>query len=204
MRNDNKRSPLAPLKIDYIVLNNLDKVRSLVERSGYQAPKDEMELLRGVKYLIRLKGRMFVKELLKLHPDRNAIKALEEELEDSYCSACSNYSYDPVTNCCGGCGHSNYNGDLKRLDGMSQGELEQYYKQILEKTKRNPKDKSLSKELEFVWNALRKIRAPESKDPGEAKQNFFQQYRLQLLLALTLITGMIIGLPKLNLFKNAA
>ena len=150
MKQRIKRSRLAQNRIDYIVYSNPKGVSNLIEKYDYEAPEHVRDLVKLTKRLVRRKGRKFTKELLKLHPDRKAILHVEKIKEDSYCSACSNYSYDAEANYCGACGHSAYTGSkdqpdfLRQLVGMGIKELEELYENVVQKSNRSPQNQPFS------------------------------------------------------------
>lgn len=184
-------------KISYIVHQAPREVQQLIEEFGYEAPSRKQELVLGVKSLIRTHGRVAVKKLLKLHPDRGAIKAMELTSEDNYCNACSNFSYNPEAGGCG-CGHSNYTGEnkgqlLQELSRMKLPEMESYYRNLLGRSNRHPEDKLLAGELQIVWNHL--IQKRETAPPGDkgSSKNIWQSAQIYWIGGLILVAGLVIG-----------
>lgn len=76
-----KRSRYAQSRIDYIVYGNPAPVRKLVSDFGYEVPEKLKDLREVVKDLIREEGKSAVVELVKLHPDREAILGIERKPE---------------------------------------------------------------------------------------------------------------------------
>ena len=209
MKQRIKRSRLAQNRIDYIVYSNPKGVSNLIEKYDYEAPEHVRDLVKFTKRLVRRKGRKFTKELLKLHPDRKAILQVEKIKEDSYCSACSNYSYDAEANYCGACGHSAYTGSkdqpdfLRQLVGMGIKELEELYENVVQKSNRSPQNQPLAEEVRLVWNELRlrkkegispSIKQPEEKVSEITRDGIHvQPNEALLILGLTLLAGGLIG-----------
>ncbi len=201
------RSKHAQNRIAYIVYSNPAAVRKLIDEHGFEPPRHIHDLVEGTKQLVRRKGRKVVKELIKLHPDRKAILRVEKIKEDSYCSACSNYSYDPVDNFCGTCGHSAYTGQENRSDFLDQliamglKELEELYGNVVKKSNKDPNDKNLAEEVRLVWNELRL----RKKEPITSKSTIdepepeirdgilIKPKEAMLFLGLTLVAGGLIG-----------
>ena len=203
MKQKTRRSRFAQRRIDYIVYGNPKAVRNLVEEFGYEAPRDIHDLVSASSELIRKKGRKVVKELIKLHPDRPAILKVEKIKEDSYCAACNSYSYNPESNYCGGCGHSNYSGSghketfLEQLIDKSTKELEAYYERILQKSNKTPQDKDLAEEVQLTFHELTKRKKEEtddSKSDDIISDRMVIKYKDgMLILGLTLLAGIIVG-----------
>ncbi|MDW3191923.1 MAG: hypothetical protein R8G66_06150 [Cytophagales bacterium] len=209
MKQRTKRSRRAQNRIAYIVYGHPDGVRNLIEKYDFEVPDNIQHLLSATKQLVRRKGRRFVKELIKLHPDRKAILQVEKIREDSYCSACSNYSFDAESNYCGTCGHSAYTGSndrpvfLKQLVGLSVKELEELYENVVHKSNKNPQNQPLAEEVRLVWNELR-LRKKESipstdqvSKPNTTESSkegiVVQPTEALLILGLTLVAGGLIG-----------
>ncbi|MDN5201230.1 hypothetical protein QQ008_07650 [Fulvivirgaceae bacterium BMA10] len=209
MKQQAKRSRHAQNRIAYIIYSNPGKVRKLIDQHGYEPPKNVHDLVKATKQLVRRKGRRFVKELIKLHPDRKAILSVEKIREDSYCSACSSYSYDPEDNYCGSCGHSSYTGQdnkpefLKQLVGMGLNELEELYENVVRKSNKDPKNPALSEEVRLVWNELRLRKKEGIEKPDKSLQQpitdtcsdgiLVKPKEALIVLGLTLVAGGLIG-----------
>ncbi len=193
----------TPSRIEYIVLSHLPQSKKLIEDFGYEAPEKATDVIQGIKFLIRKHKRKAVTALLKIHPDRKALIAIQREEEDHFCSACSESSYDPIEDQCGSCGHSNYNGNkslfLDKIRKMELPELEKYYQNLLEKSKDFPKDASIQEEVELVWNELRQLKP--GQDPQEQEEEIpqtmkiiaFEQTMFFTVMGLTLLVGGLIG-----------
>ena len=209
MKQRAKKSRFAQNRIAYIVYSNPGKVRKLIDRNGYEPPKNPHDLVKAAKQLVRRKGRRFVKELIKLHPDRKAILRVEKIKEDSYCSACSSYSYDPEDNYCGTCGHSSYTGEddkpdfLKQLVGMGLKELEELYENVVRKSNKDPQNLPLSEEVRLVWNELRNRKKEGIEEPDKSLKEritdispdgiLIKPKEALVVLGLTLVAGGLIG-----------
>lgn len=203
MKQKMRRSRFAQKRIDYIVYGNPKAVRNLVEEFGYEAPRDIHDLVSTSRRLIRKKGRKAVKELVKLHPDRPAILKIEKIKEDSYCAACSSYSYNQEDNYCGGCGHSHYDGSddkgtfLEQLVDKSVKELEAYYEKLLQKSNKTPTDKNLAEEVQLAFQELTR-RKKEVANDNQADDAIHDRIIIKykdgmLILGLTLVAGIIVG-----------
>ncbi|MEM9023074.1 MAG: hypothetical protein AAGB22_05000 [Bacteroidota bacterium] len=93
-------------RIDYLVTGNPEEVRDLIEAYGYSPPKNIGHLIRFTKQLVKAQGRPFLRELLRLHPERalilrdyreKLVKA-EDAQEDNFCGVCGHSSFDPIPN----------------------------------------------------------------------------------------------------------
>lgn len=74
-----RRSKLAQSRIDYIVFGNPGPVRNMIYDYGYEPPRSLPDLSGAVRELIRQEGKKAVIDLVKLHPDRDAILGAEKE-----------------------------------------------------------------------------------------------------------------------------
>ena len=84
-----------PNRIEYIALGNPSGAGSLVERYGYRAPEDPLELVKLLKLLVRKRGRTVIEDLLRIHPEKEAI--LKVHGYSSFDAPCGcNSSYDPA------------------------------------------------------------------------------------------------------------
>lgn len=198
MRNTALNNP-TPDRIEYIVYSHPDKVESLIEGYGYEAPEDLEELVETMKFLIRKYKKKAVIDLLKIHPDRKALLSLEEPKEDNFCSACANQNYNGEEHSCGCGGHSNYTGSrtdfIAQLQEMGETELEEHYAKLLDKSNQNPNDKKLSEELQLVWNRFRNIKKTEASEKTERILHplEFQRSAFYTLLGVSLVIGVVIG-----------
>lgn len=164
----------AQNKIDYIVYHNPDQVAKLLYDQGFEPPKNPKNLAAAIRELSRKKGRKFLKELIKLHPDKQVILSLDKQTEDSHCGACNNNTYDKKGNYCKSCGHSNYIGlgdedsFLGQFESYTTPDLEKYYQDILRKSNQNPEDKNLAKEVQMIWNQIRQRKNTTRTDKEHA------------------------------------
>jgi len=207
MKHQKKRSRHAQNKIDYIVYNNPHATQDLIDKHGYHPPKNAHDLVAVTKQLVRKKGRSVVKELIQLHPDRQAILSLEKTKEDSFCGACSNYSFNPANNTCNSCGHSSYTGDSTFVDQllkMSVLEIERLYQNTVLKSNKDPQNTDLAEEVRLIWNELRLRKKEDSPStPNQAKTTLAAHDITQgivvkpkealIILGLTLVAGGLIG-----------
>lgn len=198
-----KRSRFAQNRIDYIVYGNLDGARGMLFDQGYEPPKNPHKLVGAVKELIQKRGEKAVKDLIRLHPDKAAIQALDRVKEDSYCGACGSYSYNSYDNFCGVCGHSHYDGQgegsfYAELTKMTRPELEEYYQRVLSKSNANPDDENLAKEVEMVWDELR-LRKEEDTDTTPKEKDkpviggIWQMKEGLMILGLVFVAGVLVG-----------
>ena len=200
----NRRSKYAQNKIDYIVFGNPTGAKKLLLEKGYKPFSNIQYTAQAIKQLVKKEGRKAVKELIKIHPDKALILKINKELEDSFCGACSNYTYVPETNSCSDCGHSNFvTGDmdigdfLDQLVTMNTSEIEAYYKEVLSKSNKAPEDRNLADEVQIVWNELRQrktndLKETESNEKSALNTTLFSE-RGVVILGLTLVAGILIG-----------
>ncbi len=196
-----KALPLAQNKIDYIVFHNPEKVTELLYNQGFDPPTHPKELAEAIKELTRKKGRQFLEQLVKLHPDKEVILSLEKTDTTTSCGACKNNLYDSKANYCKGCGHSNYLGSgdedsfLGQFDSYQDVELEKYYKGIVHKSNENPTDKNLAQEVQMIWNEIR-LRKDKHKEANQAKEVSKKQFigRDELMLiGVVFFAGALVG-----------
>ena len=202
MKKQSNTNHLGQNKIDYIVFHNATDVSKLLENYGFEAPKHPKHLAEAIKELARKKGRKVIKELIKLHPDKQAILSISKSEEDSFCGACSNDSYNTEGNFCKACGHSNYAGAGDEKSFMSQfenykdRELERYYQTIVKKSNANPQDKNLAQEVQMVWNEIRTrklaIKKEEATAPESSKRFGITKDEL-ILFGVVFIAGALVG-----------
>jgi uncharacterized protein YecT (DUF1311 family) len=202
MSHKNQTPSLGQNRIDYIVYHNPDDAAKLLFNYGFEAPEDPSHLTEAIKELTRKKGRKVIKELLQLHPDKEAILKLNEPAEDSFCGACSNDSYNTESNFCKACGHSNYSGTgdedgfLNQFESYSDKELERYYQTIVKRSNASPDDKNLAQEVQMVWNEVRMRKETKKKEeePKPKTSNPFSVTREELLLfGVVFIAGALVG-----------
>ena len=202
MKNQIHINSLGQNRIDYIVYHNPDKVSNLLYQYGFEPPKDQKHLAEAVKELARNKGRKVIKELIQLHPDKDAILKLSESQEDSFCGACSNDSYNNESNFCSSCGHSNYSGSgdednfLNQFGGYKDKELERYYQGIVKRSNADPENKNLAQEVQMVWNELRtrKEALKKEEEPKTEKPKSFGVTKDDLILfGVVFIAGALVG-----------
>ncbi len=198
---------LAQNSIDYIVFSNPEPVRKIIYDCGYEAPKSLHILVRATKELIKKEGKSIITELLKIHPDKKAILALNPKEKKKPCNSCSNDSYNSEDNFCGACGHSNYNGSgdedsfLDQFSEASDKEVKSYYDRIVKKSNANPEDQKLALEVQMVWNEVRQRKLTDTKktpsstvsiNPVPQKTAMFGKDEL-VLLGLVFIAGYLVG-----------
>lgn len=193
---------LGQNRIDYIVYHNATEVSLLLENYGFAAPENPIYLAEAIKELTRKKGRKVIKELIQLHPDKDAILKLNEAKEDSFCGACSNDSYNTEGNFCKACGHSNYAGAgdeksfLSQFENYKDRELERYYQTIVKKSNAAPQDKNLAQEVQMVWNEIRTrklaLKKEETTKPAVTKSFSITKDEL-ILFGVVFIAGALVG-----------
>lgn len=193
---------LGQNRIDYIVYHNASAVSHLLEQYGFEAPKNPTHLAEAIKELTRKKGRKVIKELIQLHPDKEAILKLTAPEEDNFCGACSNDSYNTEGNFCKACGHSNYSGTgdedsfLSQFENYKDRELERYYQTIVKKSNANPQDKNLAQEVQMVWNEIRTRKLALKKEEAtqtETPKNFSITKDELILFGVVFIAGALVG-----------
>ena len=194
------RSKHAQNRIDYIVYGNPKGVKKLVYDYGYVPPKNSNRLAQTTKKLIRKEGRQVIKDLLKIHPDKQAIQQANKSKQDNFCGSCSSYSYQPETNFCSVCGHSSYDGNkqafITQIAGKNLVELEAFYKNQLAKSNTNKDDSNLAEEVQIIWNQLRlkKAEHKEKASPKEEKTSLINSKEgLIILGTLVFIAGILVG-----------
>lgn len=193
---------LGQNRIDYIVYHNASDVSNLLERYGFEAPDNPKHLAEAIKELARKKGRKVIKELILLHPDKEAILKMNEPKEDSFCGACSNDSYNIEGNFCKACGHSNYSGSgdensfLSQFENYKDKELERYYQTIVKKSNAKPSDKNLAQEVQMVWNEIRTRKLAlkkEEETKPDTKKGFSITKDEMILFGVVFIAGALVG-----------
>lgn len=202
MKNTLPTPSLAQNRIDYIVYHNPDDVAKLLFDYGFEAPEDPTHLAEAIKELTRKKGRKVIKELIQLHPDKDAILKLNTAQEDNFCGACSNDSYNTESNFCRACGHSNYAGTgdedsfLNQFESYDDKALERYYQTIVKRSNANAEDKNLAQEVQMVWNELR-IRKEAKKKEEEPKPHTQKTFSITkdelILFGVVFIAGALVG-----------
>jgi uncharacterized protein YecT (DUF1311 family) len=202
MKKQSHSNTLGQNRIDYIVYHNADDVSQLLEQYGFEAPDNPKHLAEAIKELTRKKGRKVIKELLQLHPDKDAILKLNTPKEDGFCGACSNDSYNTESNYCASCGHSNYAGSgnedsfLSQFESYKDKELERYYQTIVKKSNTNPQDKNLAQEVQMVWNEIRtrKLALKKEDEPKpETSKSFSITKDEMILFGVVFIAGALVG-----------
>ena len=196
-----KQLSYAQNKVDYIVYHNPSQVQELIENFGYEAPEDAHDLVETTKLLIQKKGKTIITALLALHPDAKAILKMNASKEDNFCGSCSSFTYLPEDNYCGGCGHVNYTGQdslLERLQEMDTQSIQKYYKEVVSKANKNPKNTQLAEKVQTIWEVIKeRVASPkENKDDTVAPENSFLKHMVRTDIAVAgviFITGFLIG-----------
>ncbi|WP_179022137.1 hypothetical protein [Winogradskyella forsetii] len=203
MKNSKQKPSLAQNRIDYIVYHNTDDVSKLLFEYGFEAPEDPKHLAEAIKELARKKGRKVIKELIQIHPDKEAILKLSQPKEDNFCGACSNDSYNTESNFCKACGHSNYSGTgdedsfLNQFESYSDKDLERYYQTIVKRSNAQANDKNLAQEVQMVWNEVRIRKEAKKKEEEEPKPQPHKTFSVTkdelLLFGVVFIAGALVG-----------
>ena len=192
---------LAQNKIDYIVFHNPNEVAELLYNQGFEPPNTPEDLSLAIKELTRKKGRKFIEELVKIHPDKQAILSLDKDVNTQKCGVCKDNLYDTSENYCKGCGHSNYLGSgdedsfLAQFEDTKDSELEKYYKSIVRKSNTAPEDKNLAQEVQMVWNEIRQRKSKQDK-PASSERFSTKQFISRddlLIMGIVFIAGALVG-----------
>ncbi len=166
----------AQNRIDYIVLQKPSEAAKIVEKYGYEAPKQVDDLVKSVKLLVKKKGEPVIKDLIAIHPEKKLILEVSGHKSDE-----SNYC---------GC-HSSYSGETKdlldRLSELSVDDLTKLYDDTKKNSKDNPEDKTLMAEVETVWDELKRRKKQTQKIESKQENNQW------LKIALGVLAGVIIG-----------
>lgn len=177
-----------PNRIDYIVYSNPKGVRQLIYKEGYEPPKSLADLTKVTKILIKKLGKVFIKKLVQLHPDRKAILQVDQPTKDCGCLACGHQSYKEI---------ADKGAFLDRLMTMGSVDLDKYYSNLNQKMKDDPENKHLDEEIQMVWDELRQRKKQEKNltvsEPEEKKGLFKAANDTLLALGLTLLAGILIG-----------
>jgi hypothetical protein len=215
-----RRSKLAQSRIDYIVYGNPKQVSKLVYDYGYEPPKSLRDLSDAVHELINEKGKKVVLDLVKLHPDRDAILSSLKEEEKQTNQPVSTESKNSkeaeqenkvepkqenqkvIGRKCPTCGGENssydsycdcnhaYDDANENLSNVSMADLRKRFVKLTEQSEANPQNKKVADEATRVWNEIRVRNQP----PSEAPALFSFSYREGLLIfLLTVIAGIIVG-----------
>ena len=191
MNNERSRSKLTISRIDYIVTGNPDQVGKMVERYGHKQPGSIKELSKTVRKVIRKEGQKAVVDLVRLHPDRDAILAAEartvkdngttEILKPHLCSKCGNARSNTEDGYCG-CNHSydrlesNYDESLSKQDlsKLTVNELMSRYESLSKEAANNADNKPLADEVMRTWNEIRKRNETPNKSSAPFALTFCQ------------------------------
>lgn len=162
----------AQNRIDYIVLQKPKESAQILEKYGYEAPREIQDLAGAVKQLVKRKGEPVIKDLLQIHPERDLILEVtgHNSEESDFC----------------GCQSSYYTEDTKqlldKLSDMSVDDLTRYYDDTKQKVKDNPSDKVAVSEVETVWDELKR-RKKQNEKLEKTNQETDQSHWLKLGLA---------------------
>jgi ribosomal protein L37E len=194
---------LAQNRIDYIVYHNTNKVGDLLENYGFEVPENPTHLAQAMRELVRRRGRKVIKELIAIHPDKEAILKLESKSNLTTCESCQNDSYDSVSNSCSSCGFSNYISHqteysfTDEYEHLSAEELQKLYDKILKESNLNPSDRKKAETVQKLWNELRvrKAIARKKKQPSTSTGEFkFGPTKADfMIIGVTLLIGIVIG-----------
>ena len=162
MKSKNKHNSLPkrskPNRIEYIVFGNVQGARELVHKYGYVPPKNIIALAGAVKQLAKKKGKDFIEELLKIHPEKEMIlKANGHSAYDQYCGGCQSSFFDEEK-------------FSERLQEMSGKELEQYYDELLKRSNDDPANDTLRTQLNILWDAIKQLEKPVEEEQEKKKR----------------------------------
>lgn len=198
-----KAVTLAQNRIDYIVYHNPEKVSDLLDGYGFEVPDNPTHLAEAMRELVRRRGRKIIKELIEIHPDKQAILKLNTDTTKSVCESCQNDSYNNEENLCNSCGYSKYRGlgdqysFINQFENYKLPELQNYYNRILKESNKNPNDKSLAQEVQLVWNELRTRKAIAKKQaeytPTNERLRFAPTKEDLIIAGIIFFTGIVIG-----------
>ncbi|EDP94665.1 hypothetical protein U8527_06885 [Kordia algicida OT-1] len=201
--NTQTLSNLGQNRIDYIVYHNIEKVSQLLYDYGFVVPDNDKHLAEAIKELVRKRGRKVIKQLIGLHPDKEAILKLYSVPIKSVCESCQNDSYNDAQNSCDSCGYSKYNGSgdeynfLNQFENYTLAELNNYYNRILGESNKNPSSKKLAQEVQLIWNELRTRKAIAKKQaeqrPASGNFGFAPTKDDLIIVGVVFIAGIIIG-----------
>lgn len=201
--NTQTLSHLGQNRIDYIVYHNIEKVSKLLYDYGFVVPDNDKHLAEAIKELVRKRGRKVIKELIGLHPDKEAILKLHSVATKSVCESCENDSYNDAQNSCDSCGYSKNNGlrdeynFLNQFENYKLDELQNYFNRILKESNTNPSNKKLAQEVQLVWNELRNRKAIAKKQaeqtPVSGNFRFAPTKEDLIIVGVVFIAGVIIG-----------
>ena len=193
-KHHHKRSPLAQNRIDYIVYGNPRKARRLLRKYAVVPPKRLPEVLQAIKRLIQDKGKGFIQDLIRIHPDSPAILRLaqdNQQQEHAFCGSCGSHSFNPEKGTCTKCQHKPTTADsITKLFTMPLADLQAHYKTLAAQSSANPSDIGLSHKTQQVWHIL------SNRTKATTAQTTHSQTitKKQLcILALTFAAGMMIG-----------
>jgi ribosomal protein L37E len=193
---------LAQNRIDYIVYHNIEKASDLLEDYGFEVPDNPKHLAEAIRELVRKRGRRVIKELIAIHPDKQAILQIEPKSNLSVCEACQNDSYDNATSSCNSCGFSNYVSHqteynfTDEYENLSQKELQSLYDKILKESNLNPNDRKKAEKVQQVWNELRIRKAISKKQrqsDSSAQPLFAPTKKDVMIVGIVFLTGLLIG-----------
>ena len=169
----------AQNRIDYIVLQKPAESAKIIEKYGYEPPKNKVELAKAVKLLVKRKGEAVIKDLLLIHPEKELILEVTGHNSDE-------------SNFCG-C-HSSYSGETKELldhlSTMSVNELSNLYEDTKKKSKENSEDKSLMAEVETVWDELKRRKKQKEKEEKNQEESMQSSW---MMLGLAFLAGIVIA-----------
>ncbi len=211
MKQQKNTSTLGQNRIDYIVYHNTNAVSKLLNTYGFEAPEHPKHLSEAIKELTRKKGRKVIRELLQLHPDKDAILKLNLSQKKGFCHTCNKYSYATEDNHCSSCGNSNtvtvnaYDSFINPFKNYKDNALERYYDRVVKRSNTNPEDKNLAEEVQNIWNEIRtrKLALKKEDDPKlKATKRYSMTKNELLLFGVVFIAGTLVGYGLKFNFKN--
>jgi len=207
--NKHKRSKFAQKRIDYIVFSRPQKARKLLRKHGVQPSRNLQEVLSQIKVLIRTQGRIIVKDLIRIHPDKNVIIRIAKKdgeisinntnTEDSFCGSCGEHSFMPSIGVCTSCNKKEKQYTVAELNTMPLKTLQEHYKSIMVQSNQVPTNVDLALQAQETWNVLRKKIQEEVKEvvqetaPEQQEKDGTITKKHLVVLALTFTAGILIG-----------
>lgn len=106
---------------DYIVSHNAGKAKAFVNKYGFQPSKNANQLVGQMKSIVSNYGEETLKDLAKIHPDKDLILSIQEVSADKeQLNACGCGSYANCEGCGGKCGA--HKSPMLNLDGDTKNE----------------------------------------------------------------------------------
>ncbi len=187
--NHTQYTELGQNRIDYIVYHNILEAQKLLYDQGFESPEDPDDLVEAIKELVRKEGRVIIEALLKIHPDKKAILAINGTVK--VCENCKEKLGQSKNKGCASCTKATAPLEDNFTDPNALEDKE-HHDYLVNKYTSNP-SKDNEKEVETHWDSIRTKPKEEVIKKEETSQSLLTKKELCIYVSIFGL-GMLMGL----------